>query len=72
MRVLVVYAHYNPDSFTHALPEQLTRGLGTGPDLRMNDLRESGFAPLIKLEDSGACDRPFQPTPGPDGDHAQR
>ena len=27
MKVLVVYAHFNPDSFTRALRDELTRGL---------------------------------------------
>jgi hypothetical protein len=31
MHVLVVYAHPSPDSFTHALLEQVTRGLDDGP-----------------------------------------
>ena len=53
MRVLVVYAHYNPDSFTHALLDQLTRGLKDGGhDVRVNDLQASGFDPVFKLDDS--------------------
>ncbi len=53
MRVLVVYAHYNPDSFTHALLDQLTRGLEDGGhDVCVNDLQASGFDPVFKLDDS--------------------
>jgi NAD(P)H dehydrogenase (quinone) len=53
MRVLVVYAHYNPDSFTHALLEQVTKGLEDGGhDVRVNDLQASGFDPIFKLDDS--------------------
>jgi NAD(P)H dehydrogenase (quinone) len=53
MRVLVVYAHYNPDSFTHAVLEQLTRGLEDGGhQVRVNDLQASGFDPVFKLDDS--------------------
>ena len=53
MKVLVVYAHYNPDSFTHALLEEVTRGLEDGGhDVRVNDLQASGFDPVFKLDDS--------------------
>ena len=53
MRVLVVYAHYNPESFTHALLEQVTQGLEDGGhDVRMNDLQASAFDPVFKLDDS--------------------
>jgi NAD(P)H dehydrogenase (quinone) len=53
MKVLVVYAHYNPDSFTHALLDQLTKGLEDGGhDCTLNDLQASGFDPVFRLEDS--------------------
>jgi NAD(P)H dehydrogenase (quinone) len=53
VRVLVVYAHYNPDSFTHAILEELTAGLREGGhDVRVNDLQASGFDPVFKLDDS--------------------
>jgi NAD(P)H dehydrogenase (quinone) len=53
MQVLVVYAHYNPDSFTHALLEQLTKGVEAGGhDYTLNDLQASGFDPVFRLEDS--------------------
>ena len=53
MKVLVVYAHYNPDSFTHSLLDRLTRGLEDGGhDARVNDLQASGFDPVFKLDDS--------------------
>lgn len=53
MKVLVVYAHYNPDSFTHAVLEQVTRGLKDGGhEVRLNDLQASGFDPVFKLDDS--------------------
>ena len=29
MKVLVVYAHHNPRSFTHAVLDQVTKGLRT-------------------------------------------
>lgn len=31
MNVLVVYAHHSPDSFTHAILENVTRGLDESP-----------------------------------------
>ena len=64
MEVLVVYAHYNPDSFTHALLDQLTRGLEDGGhDVQVNDLQASGFDPVFKLDDSvSSSTRPFPKT----------
>ena len=53
MKVLVVYAHYNPDSFTRALRDELTRGLeDAGHVYTLNDLQTSGFDPVFRLEDS--------------------
>ena len=53
MRVLVVYAHPNPESFTHALLERVTAGLAdAGHDLKVNDLYATGFDPVFRLEDS--------------------
>jgi NAD(P)H dehydrogenase (quinone) len=53
MHVLVVYAHPNPDSFTHALLEQVTRGLDDGPHTyKVNDLYASGFDPVFTERDS--------------------
>jgi NAD(P)H dehydrogenase (quinone) len=48
MNVLVVYAHPNPDSFTHAILDQVVRGLEDGPHAyRLNDLYASGFDPIF-------------------------
>ncbi len=53
MKVLVVYAHHNPDSFTHALLDELTSGLEEGGhDVYVNDLQASDFDPVFKLDDS--------------------
>jgi NAD(P)H dehydrogenase (quinone) len=53
MKVLVVYAHPNPDSFTHAILEQVTRGLDDGPHTyKVNDLYASGFDPVFTERDS--------------------
>jgi NAD(P)H dehydrogenase (quinone) len=53
MHVLVVYAHPNPDSFTHALLEQVTRGLDDGPHTyKVNDLYASRFDPVFTERDS--------------------
>jgi NAD(P)H dehydrogenase (quinone) len=53
MHVLVVYAHPNPDSFTHALLEQVTRGLDDGPHTyKVNDLYASGFDPVFTERDA--------------------
>lgn len=53
MKVLVVYAHHNPDSFTHGVLEQVTRGLeDCGHTPVVNDLNAIGFDPVFRLEDS--------------------
>ena len=53
MHVLVVYAHPSPDSFTHALLEQVTRGLEEGPHTyKVNDLYAIGFDPVFTQRDS--------------------
>ena len=53
MHVLVVYAHPNPDSFTHALLEQVTKGLDDGPHTHtVSDLYASGFDPVFTQHDS--------------------
>jgi NAD(P)H dehydrogenase (quinone) len=52
MKVLVVYAHHNPASFTHAILEQVTRGLEDGGhDYRVNDLNAIDFDPVFRPED---------------------
>ena len=52
MRVLVVYTHHNPASFTHAILEQVTRGLEDGGhDYRVNDLNAIGFDPVFRPQD---------------------
>ena len=53
MHVLVVYAHPSPDSFTHALLEQVVRGLDAGPHTyTVDDLYASGFDPVFTERDS--------------------
>lgn len=53
MNVLVVYAHPSPDSFTHAVLEQVTRGLEDSPHTyTVNDLYASGFDPVFSETDS--------------------
>jgi NAD(P)H dehydrogenase (quinone) len=53
MRVLVVYAHYNPESFTHAILEQVTKGLADGGhEYEVVDLYALGFDPVFGLRDA--------------------
>lgn len=53
MNVLVVYAHPNEDSFTHAILEHVTRGLDASPHTyKVNDLYASGFDPVFSVRDS--------------------
>jgi NAD(P)H dehydrogenase (quinone) len=53
MRVLVVYAHWNPESFTHAILEQVTKGLADGGhEYEVVDLYAIGFDPVYGMRDS--------------------
>jgi NAD(P)H dehydrogenase (quinone) len=53
MRVLVVYAHHNPDSFTHAVLEEFTRGLGDGGhSYEVVDLYAIDFDPVFRGHDA--------------------
>lgn len=51
--VLVVYAHPNPQSFTHAVLDQIVRGLvDAGHSYEVLDLYAIGFNPVFSLHDS--------------------
>lgn len=53
MHVLVVYAHPNPASFTHAIMEQVARGLvDAGHTHEVIDLYAIGFNPVFSQHDS--------------------
>lgn len=53
MNVLVVYAHFNPNSFTHAILESVTRGLDESPhSYKVSDLNAIGFNPVFTAQDS--------------------
>ena len=53
MNVLVVYAHHEPNSFTHAILESVTRGLDDSPhSYKVSDLHAIGFDPVFKAQDS--------------------
>ncbi len=48
MRVLLVVAHPNPDSFNHALRRRLQRGLAAaGHEVRLRDLHAPAFDPVL-------------------------
>lgn len=52
MRVLVVYAHHNPQSFTRAVLDQVTRGLADGGhEFEVIDLYAIGFDPVFTAHD---------------------
>ena len=51
--VLVVYAHPNPESFTHAVLDEIVRGLTDGGhSYEVLDLYAIGFNPVFSLHDS--------------------
>lgn len=51
-RVLVVYCHPNPRSYTHAVFEQVMAGLGEGAcEVRAIDLYAEGFDPVLVVNE---------------------
>jgi NAD(P)H dehydrogenase (quinone) len=53
MRVLIVYAHYNPESFCHAVLDDFTRGLADGGhSYEVIDLHAIGFDPVFRGHDA--------------------
>jgi NAD(P)H dehydrogenase (quinone) len=53
MRVLIVYAHHSPASFTHAILEQVKKGLDDSPHrYKVSDLYAIDFDPVFRLQDS--------------------
>lgn len=51
MRVLMVYAHPNPNSFNHALVEHCQQGLiAAGHEVRLKDLYAENFDPVLRSE----------------------
>jgi NAD(P)H dehydrogenase (quinone) len=52
MRVLVIYAHHHPESFTHAVLDEITRGLSdAGHDYEVVDLHAIGWDPVFRPRD---------------------
>lgn len=52
MRVLIVYAHPNPDSFNHAILENMSFGLQEeGHQVRIKDLYKENFDPVLRADD---------------------
>ncbi len=52
MKHLIVYTHPNPASFNHAIKETLVRVLKEkGQDVRVRDLYEMRFDPVLKADD---------------------
>ena len=52
MKVLVVYAHPNPDSFNHAVLERFVEGLQfKNHEVKILDLYAQGFDPLLSAAD---------------------
>lgn len=53
MRVLVVYAHPNPESFCHAVLERVQAGLDDGGhEHEVIDLYALGFDPVFRMQDA--------------------
>jgi NAD(P)H dehydrogenase (quinone) len=52
MKVLIVFTHPNPNSFNHALLENITAGLEeSGHEVRIKDLYQEDFNPILSGND---------------------
>ena len=51
-RVLVVYAHPNPKSYTHAVLEAVQAGLGERCEVQTLDLYATGFDPVLVVDET--------------------
>jgi len=52
MKVLIVFTHPNPNSFNHALLENVSEGLKqAGHEVKIKDLYQENFDPILKAED---------------------
>lgn len=52
MKVLIVFTHPNPDSFNHAILENVSNGLAqAGHEVKIKDLYQENFDPILKAED---------------------
>ncbi|HIP80986.1 MAG TPA: flavodoxin family protein [Leucothrix mucor] len=52
MKVLIVFTHPNPQSFNHALLENIATGLKeAGHEVRIKDLYQENFDPILKADD---------------------
>ncbi|MFC1868461.1 NAD(P)H-dependent oxidoreductase [Thermodesulfobacteriota bacterium] len=55
MKVLIIYAHPNPDSFNHAILDAFTEGLSeAGHTSEVVDLYAAGFDPCLTFAELGA------------------
>lgn len=51
MNILIIYAHPNPNSFNHAILEELTRGLSMGAhSYTVIDLYKENFDPVFDMD----------------------
>ena len=52
MNVLIVFTHPNPSSFNHAILERISTGLkGAGHDIKVKDLYQENFDPILSADD---------------------
>lgn len=51
-KILVVYCHSNPKSFTHAVLEAVLAGLGSGSEVKVVDLYAEGFDPVLRVDET--------------------
>jgi NAD(P)H dehydrogenase (quinone) len=62
MNYLVVYGHFSPTSFNHALLEILTGALGTAHNVKVRDLYALNFNPVLTGGDMEALEKGTPPT----------
>jgi len=63
MNCLIIYSHFNPGSFNHALVEVLMETLGKSHQVKVRDLYALSFNPVLTVQDMEGLERG---TPSPD------
>jgi len=61
MNYLVIYSHFNPESFNHAVLEVLTETLGKSHHVKVRDLYALSFNPVLTGQDMEALERNAPP-----------
>lgn len=62
MNCLIIYSHFNPESFNHALVEVLTETLSKSHHVKIRDLYALSFNPVLTKQDMDGLERGAPPS----------